>query len=65
MSQPTYYLKKGDFYMNDREIQDIVRDDENKEDTPVLKKKPVVKVLMEKKEIIYASEAAGYCSDQC
>lgn len=30
-----------------------------------LNKKPVVKVLMEKKEVIYASEAAGYCSDQC
>ncbi|WMJ86445.1 hypothetical protein [Anaerocolumna sp. MB42-C2] len=36
-----------------------------KEDMPELKKKPVVKVLMEKKEVIYASEAAGYCSDQC
>lgn len=53
--------------MLDKELQSNIHENKinNNEAAPVLKKKPVVKVLMEKKEVIYASEAAGYCSDQC
>lgn len=48
--------------------------DENKKDkkdkkgvevTSPLKKKPVVEVLVEEKDVVFASEMAAHCGDQC
>jgi len=33
--------------------------------TTPLKKKPVVEVLVEEKDVVFASEMAAHCGDQC
>ncbi len=41
-----------------KEIQEV-------ETTIPLKKKPVVELLVEEKDIVFASEMATHCGDQC
>ncbi len=38
--------------------------DQDKVVTP-LKKKPIVEVLIEEKDVVFASEMAAHCGDQC